>query len=304
LSQIYKLKSNQPVVWFHRDIRKSNRFCLYCGQDFYDATNNRESNKEHLIGREFVPKRSLDNGQDFNLIFRACKECNARKSELERHISSITLVNSSACQDDALALDSAERKANKDYHPDKKGVLIKDSHEKHSISGQLMGMNISFGLTSPPQLKRKYAEELAFRHIQGIFSMITSSNPTQQENTRWLTANHFDVFGIYKESDWGNPQLQEIISRTSDWSCYANINTANGFFKVIMKRDNKKNSGWVWAIEWNKSYRVIGAIGTPDIFNNLPELDWRRVSPTERVRTDTPLNDTQDFLFNASVENI
>jgi len=88
------------------------------------------SNKEHLIGREFVPLGSFLNGKEFNFIFRSCKSCNDEKGKADRHVSSITLVSSSACYNDPAALESAKRKANNDYHPRKQGVLIKDSFEK------------------------------------------------------------------------------------------------------------------------------------------------------------------------------
>lgn len=304
VTTIYKYKNNQPIVWFHKDRTKSNRFCLYCAIDL--QLSDIVSNREHLIGTEFVPRGSFGTGQAFNFIFRACKRCNDEKGKLDRHVSSVTLVSSRACANDHQALESAKRKANKDYHPDKKGVLIKDSNENHQISTQLSaGVNMSADLVSSPQLNRDYAFTLAFRHIQGLFSLITSSDPQQPDGTRLLLSKHFKVFEIYKDSDWGNPQLQEVISRSNSWSCRANILTANGYFKAIMKRDDENNSGWFWALEWNKSYRIVGFISSPDevpeIFCELPELIWMHVSPTTKIRREVPLNAENDTLFDQDV---
>jgi hypothetical protein len=44
---------------------------------------------EHVIGRRFVPKNTMF-GQ-WNVILRACRECNTAKSELENDISAITM---------------------------------------------------------------------------------------------------------------------------------------------------------------------------------------------------------------------
>src|SRR5947209_19886080 len=92
MSDVFGFKRGQPVTWYNKDLTKSNQYCLYCG-DFLGIGSEVASDKEHLIGRNFVPKGSLDSG-GFNFIFRACQSCNGRKSSAERHISSVTLFNS------------------------------------------------------------------------------------------------------------------------------------------------------------------------------------------------------------------
>src|ERR1700692_1203361 len=62
-----------------------NCICGYCDADL--SSDNRTT--EHLVGRRFVPKGSLEN--QWNLIFKACRPCNGTKSELEDDISATTL---------------------------------------------------------------------------------------------------------------------------------------------------------------------------------------------------------------------
>ena len=59
--------------------------CPYCGIELGDNNNT----KEHVIGRRFIPKGSLDGY--WNLIVRACPKCNSDKSLIEDDISAITL---------------------------------------------------------------------------------------------------------------------------------------------------------------------------------------------------------------------
>jgi len=257
-----------------------------------------ESNKEHLIGREFVPTGEFGEGNLFNFIFRTCKECNDEKSNVERHISSVSLFNSPARQDSQTHNNLAHRKAAKDYHPNKKGILVKDSGDEFSVVGRFGCISMNFGISGPPQGDPRYIELLAFRHIQGIFSLITSRNPHAAEGTNLLSHKYFHFFGSYNHADWGNSYLLEIMDRARKIPCYANINTANGFFKAIMRKNKGGNGEWFWALEWNKSYRIVGAIAQPNntsnVFRDLPNLNWRELGIQNEIKTrmreESPLN--------------
>jgi hypothetical protein len=200
------------------------------------------------------------------------------------------------------------RKALNDFHPSKKGVLIKDSGDSINLNGGFGRARMSFELLSPPQVDIKHFKLLAFRHIQGLFSLITSKDPLSQEGTSLLAPEYFQIFGLYNYSDWGNPQLLEIMSRAVEVPCYANINTANGFFKAMMRKSDTHEDEWFWALEWNKSYRVVGSITqqgkTLTIFRDLPVLIWHDCGLQDgvktRLREETPLKDEQDILFIAS----
>ena len=65
---VFAFRPNQPAVWFHKNRELSNKYCLYCWADVSDQAV--ASDKEHLIGREFVPTGTLG-GTAFNLIFRS-----------------------------------------------------------------------------------------------------------------------------------------------------------------------------------------------------------------------------------------
>ncbi|MCY1211229.1 hypothetical protein D3C86_1823210 [compost metagenome] len=73
----------------------------------------------------------------FNFIFRACVECNQRKAIAERHVSSVTLFNTPARAKGEYVDMEALRKASNDYHPRKKGVLVKASQEQLTFTGRL-----------------------------------------------------------------------------------------------------------------------------------------------------------------------
>ena len=308
MSRIFRHQENQPIVWFHRKPEKSNQYCLYCGS-FVGKMAECDSNKEHLIGREFVPSGTLNEGTAFNFIFRACTRCNTEKSNIERHISTITLLNSPARRDSICCNALAQRKASKDYHPEKKGTLVKDSSDEHKInfkSGGNININLSFNLVSPPQPSEENLKILAFRHIQGIFSLITTTDALDPQKTCLLSGEYFFFFGAFHKNDWGNPQITEAIKRSKSFPCYANIDTAEGFFKVIMRRDNRKFGEWFWALEWNKSYRVFGGIYNqgkiPKAFCDLPSLKWHSHNENNNVlrfREEVPLQEDSDDLFQA-----
>jgi hypothetical protein len=189
-------------------------------------------------------------------------------------------------------------------------VLVKDAIDKHKISfGKNSKFSMSFELVSPPQLNERYLKLLAFRHVQGVFSLITTKNPLEAAQTSLLSGPNFFFFNAINRADWGNPQLVTVIERIKDWACYANIDSAAGFFKIIMKKKEGKDGEWFWALEWNKSYRVVGGIyhpkQTPPVFNDLPSLTWQDVGIHDgveiRVREEKPVSDEQDTLFEAQV---
>lgn len=135
----------------------------------------------------------------------------------------------------------------------------------------------SFGLSGPSPAAKDYIPELASYHIQALFALVTTPENRTKENVRLLPLDRFRVFGSYPHSDWGNPQLAEITRRAASWPCHAAIHTAGGFFRACLRRH--ESAGWFWALEWNKSLRVVGRINHPaennPLFENLPALDWK-----------------------------
>ncbi len=214
LNKIYGQKNNQPVVWFKKSLSKSNQHCVYCRRFVGDGSTI-ESNKEHLIGREFVPSGEFGNGDRFNFIFRACKECNDEKSITERHISSVTLLNSPARASSQAHNDLAQRKAEKDYHPTKKGTLIKDAGDDFKISTKFGPANLSFTMSSPPKAVQRHIELLALRHIQGIYSLIASQDPSTIEGTSVLDSSYFHLYAHMFIWIWCNPRLLKNYEKSA-----------------------------------------------------------------------------------------
>ncbi len=280
------------ISWFHRNRNRGNSHCLYCGRQVTE-----DSNKEHVIARNFVPAGSFCEN-DFNFLFCACRSCNSSKADDERHVSSITLVNSPARAEDSLVDATAVRKANGDYHPDKPGTKIGDSCENRKVLlKQSPQLNVSMGFVSPPQINMDCVKRLALRQVQALFSLVTTSDirmPTL------LPPASFRFFKCYAVDDWGNPQLKELAKRVEPMRSHVNIKTASGFVKALLRRN--ENSEWFWALEWNKYLRVTGALTQPstpppDLFEDLPVLKWGRTACGEyRYREEIPFaNDYQLF---------
>lgn len=299
MPNVFNFQSNQPTVWYHKVPVKSNKHCLYCGR-IVGENSELKSNKEHLIGRNFVPKGKFKTGQEFNFIFRGCKICNRQKGKLERHISSITIFNSPSRLKDSKVNKIALRKGNQDYHPDKSGTKIKNSSEGLDLK---FNKFLKFSALGPPQLNPSYVKRLSVYHIKGLFSLITSNNPLETEGTKIIPSEQILFFNFFNQRDWGNKQLQEVTSRVKNWPCPARIITADSFFKAIFKI-SEDHENWFWALEWNKYLRIIGGINatgnTPSIFKNLPSLNWKYVVNINgekfRYRKETALNH-EDELF-------
>ena len=298
MAHVFGFRPKQPVVWFHRQKSRSNRCCLYCGRSLIDGS--LPSDKEHLIGCDFVPNKAFATGQEFNFIFRACRECNAEKGEMERHVSAVTMFASPARATHSAVNESAQRKADGDYHPVKK-KLVRDAWSELSVESKAPGFSLSIGMLAPPQLVPEYVHGLAFRHIQGLFSLVTTKDPRgANEGIRLLPPAHFRLMGYYAHGDWGNPQLVEVGRRVRDWPMPVVIHTAGGCFRAVMRRQEGERGEWFWALEWNKSLRVVGGLtdrNQPVVFDGLPELDWKWADPATRFRPERRLVEGEDTLF-------
>jgi hypothetical protein len=254
-----------------------------------------------LIGRNFVPKGSLT-GDSFNFVFRACIECNSEKSNAERHVSTVSLFNSPARLEGRAINDLAIRKASKDYHPIAQ-KLVRDASVPHKIETEGNGFSSNLHMTSPPQLEHKSVILLAVRQIQGLFALITTEDPRIPEKSKILSASNVLVHMNYNYGDWGNPQLLEIVERTKDWQAPLVVNSASSHFKAILRLPKSPGEGYFWALEWNKSVRIVGAICHPNQnpawLDNLPTLNWWSIPGKDqsRIRMEIPLGENSDYLF-------
>lgn len=290
-------KTGGVISWYHSNPALSNANCLYCGQ-LLTGPAAPQSDKEHLIARKFVPASSMSD-TCFNFLFRACRTCNARKANAERHVSSVTLFNSPSRTRDPRADHSAKRKGAKDFSPRKPGVLIQNAHEELKHEFRHPHMTLTFSSIGPPQLDRGYVEEVALCHIQGLFALITSTDFRDSMQMRLLPQDQFFLYGTYPHQDWGNLQAIELAQRVKAWDCVANINSADGYFRAIMRRHE---TGWFWALEWNKHLRLIGGIGQlpMQVFEDLPSEGWQP-TPTGRMRKEVSIDPAADLLFDGQV---
>ncbi|MES2298677.1 MAG: hypothetical protein V4582_16655 [Pseudomonadota bacterium] len=234
-------------------------------------------------------------GHPFNFIFRTCRPCNARKAAAERHVSSVTLFNSPGRLEDAHVNEVALRKARGDYHPNRKGILVQDGHENLSIRGSFGQMSINFDMVAPPQLNRNMVGEIAFSHIQGLFTLISTEDFRDASKMRLLPQEQFIWYDCYTHGDWGNPHAVEIADRVRDWECLANIVSAKGYFRATLRCSDE---GWFWALEWNRQLRLVGGISTSrmKVFEGLPNEGWL-ATPHGRMRKQVPHEPESDQLF-------
>ena len=145
--------------------------CTYCGCTLENDSNN---TKEHVIGRRFVPKGTLDGS--WNLIVRACKNCNSIKSDLENDISAITLAGKmwfDTSTSDESAIIEAERKA-KNSISNKTKKSVKYSQENIKINMLFKnGVKMTFNMTAPPQVDENRIFQLAEFKLRAFFYFIT-----------------------------------------------------------------------------------------------------------------------------------
>ena len=290
-NKIIELPINRAIVL-------DNITCPYCGNEFSE----RNDTKEHVIGKRFVPKGSL-NGQ-WNLILRACKKCNGDKSTLENDISAITQAGRywfSANKADKDILSEANRKS-KNCTSSKTGKPVIDSQENIKLTSTLVpGIKMSFDLVSPPQIDIARLYQLARMQIMAFFYLITYNRET---NKGGFWPGEFCPLSAVQHSDWGNTLHKTFMEKVYLWELKWIGNTADGFFKSIIKR-NPSEKCWSWALEWNNNYRLVGFFGEwgyiQEISQSFPSEKMETMTndgkPVFRVRKEESLQEDGDLLF-------
>ncbi len=290
-SNLIELPSNRALVL-------NNVTCPYCGV-VLDENNN---TKEHVIGRRFVPKGSLN--RCWNLIIRACERCNSHKSHLEDDISAITLsskmwfgLNS---QDDELTKE-VTRKVKKSFS-NKTGKPVLQSQEKITFEVPFApGITFTFNMLSPPQIESERLYELARMQLMAFFYLITFNKETKRGGF-WLEGFH--PLSYAHHGDWGNFLHKSFMAAVFEWEPRWKSITADGFFRSIIRRHPDAEC-WSWAVEWNKNYRVIGFFGSRDaaqeIANCFDEPNMTTIKTGKnahfRFRSDVKLSEEDDLLF-------
>ena len=286
-----ELKPNQPLIL-------DNCSCVYCGEslDLDKLT------KEHVIGRRFVPKGTL-NGH-WNLIVQACQSCNNIKSDLENDISAITMqpdvTGRHVHENESVALIADRKAENAISRRTKKPV--KDSQEQMSLGGSLSSnVTMSFGLVGPPGIDEDRAFLLARLQLTAFFFWITYDSSTRRGGY-WQDG--FQPVMMVRHEDWGNERMVGFAATVRSWRPRIRACTAEGFFKLVVRRHPTAEC-WSWAIEWNQTTRLIGFFGdqsvAESIIGQLPKPTMKTVgrgpNVTVRMRTEMAIDPADDLLF-------
>jgi hypothetical protein len=289
----------------NRAIVLDNITCTYCGCSLSEDA---ENTKEHVIGRRFVPKGTL-NGC-WNLIVRACRNCNSTKSNLENDISAITLVGKmwfDSSDSEEKAINEAQRKS-KNSVSNKTKMTVIESHEQLKIEMPMAsGVKMTFNMTSPPQIEDKRIYELSRLQLMAFFYFITYDKASRKGGF-WLEGFHPLAFAHH--GDWGNELQKSFMNTVVNWEPRWIGNTADGYFKSIIRRHPVAEC-WSWAVEWNKNYRVIGFFGSrtsaQELFDGFedPKLKSIKKSDESHIqhRIEVKLPEEDDILFEWETEN-
>lgn len=275
--------------------------CPYCGKNLTAAS----YNKEHVVGRRFVPKGKLN--QSWNLIVNACIRCNTTKSDLEDDISSITTlpsISGAFAIDDKKLKTEASRKSKSISRRSKKAVGL--SHETINFAaGTKFGFHLSGDFIAPPQIDENRVYELARFQISGLFYLLTY-NPESRKGGYWTGGFH--PLHYTSRDDWGNELAMAFMHSVNTWELRLVAQIADGFFKVAIRRFTADEC-WSWALEWNHNYRLVGFFGdrkhAEDMATTFPPLNTRLLAESHSdyvaIREHRKLDEDQDILFSEGI---
>lgn len=276
----------------------NNRTCPYCATEFSKIL---EPTLEHVIGRRFVPKGTLLNSP--NLHLNACRPCNGDKSQLEDDISVISMhpdvTGRYPVDDPRLVAEVARKRKAKNRRT---GRPVSEKEKPLIIKGNLHGAAITFSFESPPQVDEVRVYTLARYQIRAFLYRLTYRDEDQRGA---LLDQEFYGVAIARRADWGNPQFAWFQNKTKDWLTRLHIVTADGFFRVWIKRKSLTSNVWAWALEWNQNFRVVGFAGHPKDatphFEAVPQLELdlyqQQGANWLRGRTEVSLAPENDKLF-------
>ena len=291
-AELREMPRNRPIVL-------RNLTCPYCGCELNDES----FTKEHVLGRRFVPVGTLY--QDWNLILRACRPCNGRKSDLEDDISVITMYHDAfGNSPSSEAAAEVERKKVKSRSR-RTGKPVGESAERMTLRAQLgAAAGMTFTFTGPPQVDSDRVFELARLQMMGFFYFLTYSEGASRGHF-WV--GKFAPLMEAQKSDWGNPVHLSFMNTVVSWEPRILVCSAKDHFVAVIRKHPTQNL-WSWALEWNKSYRVVGYFGeeayAQEAIAALPRLEATSIAEGAtrwiRYRTETPLKEDDDSLFHWS----
>ena len=193
----FPLSHKQPT-------RLKNTRCAYCNAEFLLPN---EPQKEHVVGKNFVPRGSHD--QQWNLHLNSCHACNQEKSALENDLSAITMIGGIS-EDISQDVDRASEALRKSKTVSRRsGKTVAESREELSIHGNIGAADLKVQMISPPQLDGQRAFRLAHYQLRGFFFMLTYDEEAERG---YYWPGTFAPIDVAPRSDWGN----ELISSFSN----------------------------------------------------------------------------------------
>ena len=270
--------------------------CPYCG----NPISAQPSNKEHVVGRNFVPKGSLQ--KSWNLIVQAHVACNHFKSDLEDDLSAISLqpdVSGNHSRDDEALRQEAKRKGRSWNR-----MVGKRVHESHTNIDLILSTEeraaIKLGITGPPSTQPDRAFALAKMHLMAFWYLLTYDGA--DGSAGWWPGVYAPIEMAHR-SDWGNDRFIWFMREAREWEMRLVTSFANGFYKVAIRK-HPSAPIWSWAFEWNENIRLIGFSGDKE------QIQSRTVPPLRhdhefrntkndflRIRLEKSLESTSDVLF-------
>lgn len=275
-----------------------NTTCPYCGVALSVSTRT----KEHVVGRRFVPRGSLNSS--WNLVLWACEACNRKKADLEDDASAISM------QPDAVGRSysplpgsaaEAKRKA-KGSISRRTGKPVAASAEKLVIETTLMpGLTATFDMSAPPQLDETRLFEVARLQMSALFYLLTFDEGTGIGHF-WM--GKFFGANATARTDWGNPRQRWMMDLSRGWLPRLVLVNAGGSFRAAIRR-HPTDEVWAWALEWNGNLRAVGLFGNEaranEILEGLPGLEISMFDGPDGsrfgFRQETLLEDEHDVMF-------
>jgi hypothetical protein len=287
--------------------RLRNRRCPYCGEEIGGSV---ESSVDHVIGRRFVPKGSL--AKSWNLLVNSHKKCNAEKAEYENDISATTLQMFVANpSEDPLNANLLEAEAARKGRARSSLThrRVNESHSKKTIKGNLGSAELAFTFLSPPSLAEERILRLAEMQVRGLSSLIFFDRNKMDFN---YLPPCIGLVAWSGRGDWGNVRVKAFMETVRDWEHrLLGTGLAGGYFQAIIRKEPSQRPFWSWALEWNKTLRLMGFMGEDaesleKFAAKLPiptwDKYWQTDSPDQgqsfsRIRLETPLSPDEDKLF-------
>ena len=292
-----KLKSYNPT----RPIILKNKTCVYCGVHL----ENNNWNRDHVIGRKFVPKGKLEN--EWNLIARSCISCNNIKSDLENDISAITMQPNldGAFVDVEVETDAIRKRKNSISRLTGKKII--NSYMKFNGNFEYTpGVNFKFHFNAPPQIASSRVFQLARMHVMAFFYLTSYSEETGKGG---FWRGKFAPVLYSSKNDWGSYLFEDFMNKVESWEPILLLRGDYLFFQVAIRK-NPIMDCWSWALEWNRNYRVIGFFGIEskikDTWKNFRKLPITHIGRNEHgpvsMHIEKPLDSSKDKMFQWNAE--